>query len=144
MGRLTRVFVFGFLLLSFVTGCEAAREDVKRVHASGLSVEAVLVERNAGATVDFWYEVYLVPRGERVSRSTEPVLQVMWAGPPESIALEWTAPRRLTIKCCAEAVIMRFTNRWSGKDAEGGWRTVAVELQTPNGKTPPLPQRAAF
>jgi hypothetical protein len=139
--KLAPLFVF---IVLFQTGCEAARQDIRRVPASGRAIEALLVERNPGATGDFFYEVHIVPRGGAASRSKEPVLKIMWAGPPASIALEWTTPSLLTIKCCEEAIVMHFTNRWTGQDAEGQTRTIAVQLDTPTGRGPRLPQRALY
>lgn len=136
------IVTLGLLIFLVHAGCEAARRDVRRVPASEVAVEALLVERNPGATGDFFYEVYIVPRGGTVSRSTEPVLKIMWAGAVDTIGLAWPAPTLLAIKCCDEAIIMHFTNRWTGQDAQGTTRTVAVQLNTPSGQSPRLPQRA--
>ena len=140
-GRIVTLVLF---ILLVHAGCEAARRDVRRVPASAVAVEALLVERNPGATGDFFYEVYIVPRGGAASRSTEPVLKMMWAGAVDSIELAWTAPTLLTIKCCDEAIIIHFTNRWTGQDSDGATRTVAVQLNTPSGQSPRLPQRALY
>lgn len=43
-------------------------DEVDRVSAPGLGVDAVLIETDGGATTSFGYEVYVVPSGQSVER----------------------------------------------------------------------------
>lgn len=52
----------GALLIPAVSACWTS-DEVARVPAPGGRLDAVVVERNGGATTSFGYEVYVVPHG---------------------------------------------------------------------------------
>src|SRR5690349_17819073 len=51
-------------IFALLGGCVTS-DEVARVPAPAGQVEAVVLERNGGATTSFGYEVYVVPRGRR-------------------------------------------------------------------------------
>lgn len=59
---------FVLLMLAFSDG--VSEDEVARVRAPNGQLEAVLLERNVGATTSFGYKVYIVPVGEP-ARGTE-------------------------------------------------------------------------
>lgn len=50
-----------------LAGCSPIKEEVERVPSPDGAVDAVVIRVNAGATVSFYYDVYLVPAGSRVA-----------------------------------------------------------------------------
>ncbi len=51
-----------------LAGCLGSSDEVARVTSPSGKLDAVLVERNGGATTDFEYEVFVVPVRESTSR----------------------------------------------------------------------------
>jgi hypothetical protein len=129
------------LLVALQAGC-GFRTDVERVPAPEYPLDAVLVERNGGATTSFSYEVHIVPRGKSPAWSfwRSPVMAI-WSGCGDRIAMEWGRSNLLIVKCDEAANISDFSNRWIGPDAAGSYRTIEVRLQSPAGATPSLPLR---
>jgi hypothetical protein len=129
------------LLVALQAGC-ISRTDVERVPAPEYPLDAVLVERNGGATTSFSYEVHIVSRGESPSLlfGRSPVMAI-WSGCADRIALEWGRPNLLIVKCDEPGHISDFSNRWAGPDAAGSYRRIEVRVQSPAGATPALQLR---
>jgi hypothetical protein len=141
--RIVYSFLVTLVLLQF--GCDAGRRDIRRVRSGGYALEAVLVERNGGATSSLSYEVYIVAQGGDTSKAGKPIVRILMSTDPDgSIATEWVRPNQLVITCCEQAWLGDFTNWWNGADADGARRTVQTQLRTPTGMTRPLPQRAFY
>jgi len=86
-------------------GC-VSRDEVARVRSPGGDIDALVVERNGGATTGFVYEVHLVPAGGKRGLTTEvAVLQeairndraggvnARWRS-PDLLAVEFLTARR--------------------------------------------------
>jgi hypothetical protein len=55
------VIVLGLAL----AGCSPVKEEVERVPSPDGALDAVVIRVNAGATVSFYYDVYVVPAGSK-------------------------------------------------------------------------------
>ena len=59
----------------FIAGCldlgSPSRDEVARVASPSGQAEAVLIERNGGATTSFGYQVYLVRRGQQFQKGQQ-------------------------------------------------------------------------
>ncbi len=76
--------------------------EVDRVTAPGLGVDAVLIETNGGATTSFGYEVYVVPRGQSVKTDApEPIIRLYGSIRSDSaygVTLRWQDATRLSVE----------------------------------------------
>src|SRR5215475_9506392 len=66
-----------FIFASMSVSCfqlfdsELSFDEVSRITSPSGKVDAVLVERNGGATTSFSYDVFVVPKGKSVARGSE-------------------------------------------------------------------------
>lgn len=99
----------------------APREELKRVVSPDSLVEAVLARELGGATVDYAYSVFVVPRGDPLPRRAK-----FSATNVVDLDVVWRQPRLLQIRY-RQAKINRFVNWWHSAELDD-YRYV-VELQ---------------
>jgi hypothetical protein len=80
--------------------------EIQRFRSPDGKLEAVLVERQTGATVSTPTELYLVNVGQRIGENP-----VFVADKTNGLILKWTSPSTITI-WYSKARIFRFTNFW--------------------------------
>jgi hypothetical protein len=77
-------------------------DEVARVTAPGGDVDAVLIERNGGATTSFGYEVFVVPRGKSIVQSAENSTASLYGAVRSDSAyganLRWVAGNELAVE----------------------------------------------
>lgn len=101
------------------------------------AIDAVLVERNGGATTSFGYEIHLVPIGGNPSANTETAFlyaaarseqaygaNLRWAS-PESLTVEYLSARSVVLKqsqisVAGRAIIVQLVSGVSDPNAPPG------------------------
>ena len=77
-------------------------DEVARATAPGRLVDAVLIERNGGATTSFGYEVFVVPSGGAVERDAPGAVASLYGSVRNDHAygvnLRWLAPGALALE----------------------------------------------
>lgn len=77
-------------------------DEVARATAPGGLVDAVLIERNGGATTSFGYEVFVVPAGRAVERDATGAVASLYGAVRNDHAygvnLRWLAPGALALE----------------------------------------------
>jgi hypothetical protein len=90
------------MLLALLSSCEWSWDEVARAPSPSGRVDAVLVERNGGATTSFGYEVFLVPGGGSApSDSKQAVAWLYGAVRSDSaygVNLRWITPDSLGLE----------------------------------------------
>lgn len=105
------IFVFVFV---GITSCgELPGEEIQRVTSPDKLVDAVLVERQTGATVATPIELYIVPSG-RNWKGNAPVLR---GDNLEGLQVTWQRPRFLEIHY-KKGRIFSFTSFWHSADIQ--------------------------
>lgn len=74
--RSVALFIFASISVSCFN-TEPSFDEVSRVTSPSGKVDAVLVERNGGATTSFSYEVFVVPKAKSVARRSE--IAYLWS-----------------------------------------------------------------
>lgn len=90
-GRFSRVLIFGFsaglvalvvavtlFWISSVTLFDSSFEEIARIRNPKYSCDAVLVERNGGATTSFGYSVFLVP-SDKKPKTGDPAVAYLYS-----------------------------------------------------------------
>ena len=103
MQRLRRWESVGLLLL--LTACgrsDVSWDEVARVQSPDAARDAVLIERNGGATTSFGYEVFVVPRDHAVKKGATGALASLYAATRNAQAygvnLRWQARDTLAVE----------------------------------------------
>jgi hypothetical protein len=93
------------LLVASVVGCDTGGwswDEVARVRSPDGSRDAVLVERNGGATTSFGYEVFVVPHDAGVAEGTPGTVASLYAatrnGQAYGAKLRWLAGDSLAVE----------------------------------------------
>lgn len=80
-------------------------DEVARVPAPSGRLEAVLVEENGGATTNFGYRVFVVPRGQVVRSESRDAVASLYGAMRSARAyganLRWRAPGELSVEFAA-------------------------------------------
>ena len=97
-------------------------QELARVTSPDEVVDAVLVETNVGATVATPSEVYIVPKGSKVTGA--PILR---GDHMEHLNVLWKQPRLLEVSY-SKGRIFSFTNFWESADVQNWTYIVEVEL----------------
>lgn len=90
-----------FVGIVTINGCEPwdwSFDEVARATNPSGKVDAVLVERNGGATTSFGYNIYVVPKGKSVTKRDAEVVRLYGAVRSEDaygVNLKWDAPNTL-------------------------------------------------
>ena len=84
---------------------------VKRLTSTDDRADAVLVTRDAGATTSVGYDLFIVPKGQPLSKDDH---AVFIADHPDGLGFEWVGTRGLAI-WYAKARVFHFTNFWHDK-----------------------------
>jgi hypothetical protein len=77
--------------MAFVFGCSASYEEKWRLQSPDGRVDAVWVEVNAGATMDFYYHLYIVRSGDKPERGTHRLI----ADRISNLRASWRRPKQL-------------------------------------------------
>jgi hypothetical protein len=94
------------LIVTFSTGCGLCRnEEQNRAKSPDGAAEAVLFQRDCGATTDFSTQISVLPSGSSLGdrsgnvfvagANNDGAARASWGGPPA--AVRWAGPRRLTV-----------------------------------------------
>jgi hypothetical protein len=102
----SRLFLTCIISASAVAACTfwggSSWDEVARATAPGGLIDAVLIERNGGATTSFGYEVFVVPSGSAVQRDTPGAVASLYGAVRNDNAygvnLRWQAPGVLAIE----------------------------------------------
>src|SRR5438094_1125939 len=106
MVRLVR-WVCTWLVVLSVAGCvnvtgEWSQDEVARISDPSGAVDAVLFERNGGATTSFGYGVYVVPRGRPVNPAADSTVASLYAAVRSDSAygvnIRWTGSDELAVE----------------------------------------------
>jgi hypothetical protein len=105
---LKRALLKTLLLIAVVatTSCfnladEISFDEVSRVTNPSGKIDAVVVETNGGATTSFGYEVFVIPKGERVIKGKAAVASFYGAVRSETaygVNVKWERPDQLAIE----------------------------------------------
>lgn len=95
-----------FILAALSASCfqlfdgEWSFDEVSRVTSLSGKVDAVLVERNGGATTSFGYEVFVVSRGKAVTKGSEiaSLYGAVRSDQAYGVNLKWEGSNRLVIE----------------------------------------------
>jgi hypothetical protein len=136
---LTAITSFGFVFIAScldLGGC--SDDEVARVTDPGGSVDAVLFERNCGATTSFSYRVYVVSRGSRLDPATESAAAYLYgAGRSDSASganLRWTADElRIEYLQAREATVRDSTVHVGTRDIRVVLEPGIADIHAPGG-----------
>ena len=112
------------LIFTSMMACSPVdREEILRVKSPESIVEVVLVRTNAGATVAFGYELFIVPTGTNPKPGTE----LFRADHVDNVKVRWLSAKLLQIEY-DRARVFHFTNFWSSKDVDNFAYIVELRL----------------
>ncbi|RRD58501.1 hypothetical protein EII20_02560 [Comamonadaceae bacterium OH2545_COT-014] len=128
-----------------LAACQPAgsAREVLRLPSPDAALEAVLVERNFGATVPYVHELFVLPHGARVDGAGKPAVRLVGATRNEQAwgaDLQWPSPETLQVRYAAARQV-----RDHRASVTVGGRVVSVLLQ-PGVVTPgrlPVPKAPA-
>lgn len=130
-----KVHLTVFLAIAcLILGCESvADRQIERLRSPDGKVDAVLVERNGGATTSMAYIIYIVPKGHSVSDKTRIALMdhVHNDRQKDLPGLSWDGDRQLVISF-DKAQLLAFTNSMSWRGLDNFGYVVEVRLKHPN------------
>lgn len=115
------------LLACVWAGCseeKIAGNEILRLPSPDRVVDAVLIERNVGATVSTPAEIYLVADGKSPTKSD----LILRGDRHEGLSLEWSRPNHLNIRF-SKLRIFSFTNFWQSKSVQNFSYVVDVHLK---------------
>lgn len=101
-----------------------AQREVSRLTSPDNKVDAVLVERNVGATTSYSYHVYIVPKGTKVKRGHEKFI----ADKVSHIKIEWLQSKLLQISY-EQARIFHYSNFWQSREVDNFEYIVEIRLK---------------
>ncbi len=111
--------------LAFMLGaCDVDIEEVYRVTSPDGIVDAVMIRKNAGATVPFVYEVHVVPKGEKTKEDLEKFV----ADHVTDLEIGWQKPQLLRISY-GQARIFTFSNFWQSAEVQDFKYVVELRLE---------------
>jgi len=87
-------------------------EEVSRETSTDGLVDALIMKINCGATTDYSYKVYIVPKGTKPNEN-----HVYLSDKTNSLEISWVAPKSLLITY-DNARIFEYTNFWQSKNVE--------------------------
>jgi hypothetical protein len=87
-------------------------------------VQAVRMNREAGATVSDSVFIYIVPKGEGVSWTTKTLVRL---NRYRDVEMGWKSGRELKVTY-AEANIIESESEWSSHEVDGGRYQVKIDL----------------
>lgn len=109
--------IFFTFILFLLIGCSESsvceQSELLRVTSPDNRVDAILMRMNCGATTDYSYKVYIVPK----TASTEKSNPVFVADKLDGELIEWSSPKHLLIEY-RQARIFNFTNFWQSRDVD--------------------------
>ena len=131
LARLDSAPIVGLLIalgcVSLLLGCSASYDEQLRVASPDGRVEAVWVEVGAGgATVDFYYHLYIVQPGAKPERGTQRLV----ADKVKNLKLLWRESKRLEVSYDS-ARIFSFYNYWHDRNV-GNFKYVVEIRLAPN------------
>jgi hypothetical protein len=112
--------------MAFVFGCSASYEEKRRLQSPDGRVDAVWVEVNAGATMDFYYHLYIVRSGDKPERGTPRLI----ADRISNLRASWRRPKQLEVSYDT-ARIFGFHNFWHSRDVDNYKYVIEIRL-SPN------------
>jgi hypothetical protein len=117
------LFKGGLLFVALVSSAcsKPSMQEISRITSPDSVVDAVLIERGVGATVATPSEIYIVPKGGKVTG--EPLLR---GDHMDKLTLIWKQSRLLEVSY-AKGRIFSFRNFWESADVQN-W-TYIVELK---------------
>jgi hypothetical protein len=129
VGSPTSVLALVLLFVQSVVlaGCASPQEEVWRISSPDRRVDAVWVKVDGGATVDFSYNLFIVPFGGRPKNGT----QVLVADRIKNLSVKWREPKRLEVIYDA-ARIFNFFNFWHDRDLDNYGYVVEIRLMPNN------------
>lgn len=92
-----------WLLATIAGGGSVSEEEINRVTSPDGAVDAMVLERNGGATVDYAYDVHLVPAGATVEEGADPAARLYGltrgtASPgPYGLAVRWEDNEQVSV-----------------------------------------------
>lgn len=98
---------------------------VQILDAPGGKVQAVRVNREAGATVSDSVYIYIVPKGERLSWTTRSSIRL---NRYSDVTMNWGSERELNITYRA-ADVLEFEKTWNSLEVDGGRYHVQLNLK---------------
>ncbi len=123
--------------LSFISSCVGKTKgesvsnpfikELKRISSPDKKVDAVLIEREGGATVANSNRVFLVLPGKKVTEDDLDLSQFT-ADHTQNVDIEWEHNQQLLIKY-EKARIFNFSNFWQAKEVEDWNHVVELRLQ---------------
>jgi len=94
-----------------------------RISSPDGRVEAVWIKVDGGATVDFSYNLFVVPVGGKPKNGT----QILVADRVKNLTVKWREPKRLEVIYDA-ARIFNFFNFWHDRDLDNYGYIVEIRL----------------
>jgi hypothetical protein len=124
IGNLAHVFL-GLVALFLSISCSAlaSSKEISRVSSPDSVVDAVLVEVNGGATTDFMYFLYIVPKGGKYEKGS----QLFVITHDKGLKIFWERSKFLVIEY-DEGKILQFQNYWYSRDVQNLKYVVELRL----------------
>lgn len=127
--------IFLFVFVSAAScGVPPPGKEIHRATSPDKIVDAILVERQTGATVATPTELYIVPSGQ----DWKDKLPVLRGDHLEGLQISWQQPRFLEIHY-KKGRIFSFTNFWHSSDVQQFKYVVELRLVPGTGSTIDLP-----
>lgn len=106
------------LLLSIIlTGCDritgCQQREVLRIKSPDQRVEAIVIERDCGATTSASKSVFLAPTGMKPSSDSP----IFFADKIDGLDIQWQAPKVLVVEY-TQARIHSFTSFWAVRELD--------------------------
>jgi hypothetical protein len=114
---ITYKIIFAIFILFLLIGCSkispCEQSELLRVTSPDNRVDAVLLRINCGATTDYSYKIYIVPKAS----STKKTNPIFVADKLDGELVKWSSTKNLLINY-RQARIFNFTNFWHVRDLD--------------------------